>query len=364
MIQTQFVTDCGIVSKKSRFCRQADLDRLFIALHTRAGLAAKAAVKEANKGGIGASNIQGGGSDEIKKALGRCEFLTALVHIAINKYIRTSRTVDCSDAVQMLLRNDIQGRIDSTVYHEANIFRATYCYTEAVSLVLAKYEPSLRRLFLGVSATDAANMATAGQRMQATLMSFHEWRLLLRQCNLQGIDLSERDGKLCFAWARMCVKDSSTEIGKVRESNLPVRCQVSDPGNLCETPLPQYAYPEAADPPGSASQFEGFLEAICRLAVLKALPTDVEIEMADQTDAGTYLLNLKENDESAWNELLSSRCAPWPGTPSQPMHQCVEHMISIIIRTIEHQTRGLNDMGLTQKEVDEFCKPFQDVHKQ
>ena len=39
--------------------------------------------------------------------------------------------------------------------------------------------------------------------------------------------------------------------------------------------------------------FEDFLEAICRVACLKALPTDGELEDAECDNAGTYLIRLR-----------------------------------------------------------------------
>ena len=45
---------------------------------------------------------------------------------------------------------------------------------------------------------------------------------------------------------------------------------------------------------GLCLPFEGFLEAICRVAVLKALPTDEELAEADVPHAGMYLFDLRE----------------------------------------------------------------------
>ena len=42
--------------------------------------------------------------------------------------------------------------------------------------------------------------------------------------------------------------------------------------------------------------YESFLEALCRVAMLKALPTDDEIEAAGARDAGVYLEDLRSRD--------------------------------------------------------------------
>ena len=38
--------------------------------------------------------------------------------------------------------------------------------------------------------------------------------------------------------------------------------------------------------------FEGFLEALCRLSMLKALPTDAELEETGCSDAGVFMQRL------------------------------------------------------------------------
>ena len=63
----------------------------------------------------------------------------------------------------------------------------------------------------------------------------------------------------------MCVCDVSTELGRARDNQL---------------------------------TFEGFLEALCRVAVLKALPSDEEIDEAGCMHAADYMeMLLADNEE-------------------------------------------------------------------
>ena len=57
-------------------------------------------------------------------------------------------------------------------------------------------------------------------------------------------DLSERDALRCFSWSRMAVEDYQSHKGHHKNTVLP---------------------------------FEGFLEALCRVAAQKALATDEEV---------------------------------------------------------------------------------------
>ena len=102
--------------------------------------------------------------------------------------------------------------------------------------------------------------------------------------------------------------------------------------------------------------FEGFLEALVRLAMLKALPTDQEITDSGQADAGAFLRALKEADEAAYKKFLLERRRVWPGEPIAGMElaRCVEGLITLIFDIIESRTVGDDDRVLSQAEVSEW----------
>lgn len=76
---------------------------------------------------------------------------------------------------------------------------------------------------------------------------------------------------------------------------------------LCVDPLSSHEY---------SLPFEGFLEALCRTAALKALPTDEEISSAGCQDAGEYVMRLRATDEEEYQRIQIERCTPWGQGPS------------------------------------------------
>lgn len=94
------------------------------------------------------------------------------------------------------------------------------------------------------------------------------------------------------------------------------------------------------------------------MAVLKALPTDTEIERApsDVNDAGIYMKQLALQDEAAYQQMLRTRRTAWGGPPDQPMERCVDHLIALIIRAIEEDTAGRDDLKVTEAEMDAWCR--------
>lgn len=125
--------------------------------------------------------------------------------------------------------------------------------------------------------------------------------------------LSDREAARCFIWSIMCVINGQSEDGRLRETHLP---------------------------------FEGFLEAVCRLAALTPLPTDEELADTGVQDAGLYMIYLSIRDPDAYQALLSERVGAWGRTPdNQPFHRCVEHLITLMLRRVENAGRDLLEGG-------------------
>jgi len=127
---------------------------------------------------------------------------------------------------------------------------------------------------------------------------------------LLDADLSEREAALCFAWSRM---------------------------GVVETPSPKE----------SLMPFEGFLEALCHLSLLKALPTDEQLAASKHLDASTHLAELLKADKAAFKQMLASGGTEWGegvhlngykipgGSTADPLPRRLEHMIHVILRRVE-----------------------------
>ena len=86
--------------------------------------------------------------------------------------------------------------------------------------------------------------------------------------------------------------------------------------------------------------FEGFLEAICRLAAQKALPTDGELESwaaatGAEPDAGAYNAYLEYEKRDAYNEHVLVRKVEWCGfVPPEGFERRVHHTISLFYHAV------------------------------
>ena len=315
---SEIVEDMAL--EDDQFCRKADLDTLFISAN-----AASKRLEKAN-GGAPVPGIKG---DE--KALNRVEFMFCLVTVAVNRYVVTKKIKDVSEAVYVLIVEQIQPRVDEAILRDYNHFRKQ-CYDLKVTEVLAKHETSLRSIF-GVAAGSGCDSKTA-----AALLSLDEWTNLLKALDFIGRDVTERDARLCFSCSRMVVIDDRTAKGYQKANNLP---------------------------------FEGFLEALCRLCMLKALPTDDDIEKTGCDDAGIFMQKLLagslpewftdslDSDSAGLTEaaaFMHSRAANWGEASVHSLDRAVNHLIACMIRTIEEDSRGADNMEVTSREAKDWGK--------
>lgn len=109
------------------------------------------------------------------------------------------------------------------------------------------------------------------------------------------------------------------QAGKVRESNLP---------------------------------FEGFLEALCRVAALKALPTPEELVARGKADCQAFLNDLATSEKEAF---FAARRSMWgQETRCRSVAENTQVIIDYVFKQIETQTAGRDDGVLTKAEATQW----------
>jgi hypothetical protein len=302
----QFVSDFKIADKRSKFLKRADLDRLFVAVDAQAAMLAKQSKGEMR---------------QQLKVIGRVEFLMALVLVAIKRYVKTGLLDDVSEAVHKFLDVDLAPLADRRLIVDSNSFRRQFAYKEAETTILLQHESSLRATFDALTA--------ACYFPSKSLLTLDIWLHFLRAVCIIGVDVSQRDATLAFAASRMAVVNTQTDRGWFHDTHLP---------------------------------FEGFCEALCRMAVLKALPTAEEIASAPEDalwarkDAGSYFKWLHAEDEERYEAILRERGKPWGAEPSQSLAWRVDALLSIVFRNMEEESQGKDNMLVTRKEADGWAR--------
>jgi len=259
---------------------------------------------------------QDGTADELvdrndsKVGLSRVEFYVAFVHMAIERYIRSGELHDVSESLSRLLNVEISARMGKSL-PVADDFRRLHCYVRETNNALKVHEASLRIIF------DALAFSTASKVKK--LLNLDTWLGFLRALNIIHLDLSDRKAILAFAWSRPVVHDGFSVAGGLKENNLP---------------------------------FEGFLEAICRVSTLKALPTTAEVSASGEADAGTFMLALEHGDSANFHAFLedSKTHVEWGEEPrGEPVDVRVTYLLQMMFRKIDkhaHDHAGASDAVL------------------
>ena len=80
-------------------------------------------------------------------------------------------------------------------------------------------------------------------------------------------------------------------------------------------------------------RYEDFLEAVVRVALIKALPTEEQIYDADCEDAGEFLLRLRANP-NAYTTWLEENTRAWDAPPPEPVPRRVDGVCALLVRTV------------------------------
>ena len=277
-----------------------------------------------------------------KKGLNRQEFLSLLVRASVMRFMmpgptaaaptagRVSPVAGKSDlvghaakAMEMLLHEQLFPRLRAELPEwqltPANEFRRKFCYVESTSNIFASYQSSLRALYDHYAHGDGR----LGDELASTKrLGFGEWQKMLDHLALvDGPEsgFGERQATGAFVLARSRV---------VREAETKGRAKLLQ---LC---------------------FEDWLEALVRVALFKAFPSDETIAAEGCVDAGHYVLQLQA-DSLAWtNFLIRPRLV-------QSTDSLVKHLITLIFRTITTalgRPIDASNLEVTSSDVKAFDK--------
>ena len=301
---TEMVKDFKLAKTKLRHCKSVDLDRIFIAVDAASTKLAGTTRSQEHQ--------------ERYKSLSIAEFICGMVRIAVARYIASGNEKDVSVAVEKLCTSLLAPHVQlNTFLREPNdSFRKRWCYTQEVDGVLRKHERSLRTIFNTIAVVDVMLPAAVRDEV-GPLLSYQDWGTFVCCLGLVAEDLSDRESNFCFVASRMSIANPYSVRGHEKTKGLP---------------------------------FEGFLEAMIRVAGLKGFPTDEDIVANGFKDAGNMMKHLIANDVPSYKRIVAN-CAQWGEEPPQPLWRCIDHLLSVVIRNIEVQTAGADDMKLTRSEV-------------
>jgi len=182
------------------------------------------------------------------RALMRFEFVEALIRIALEKFIPAGtppEDANPSETVNLLIENHIKANLEGRLI-DKNQYREKVLYKEAISDVLMQYKPILRAIYDKLCKEHRAKSVK-----HPALLTIKEWMGFMDRVKLFDTSFPKREGRCVFSWCKMRVADEL----KHRKSY---------------TTMP----------------FVDFLEALPRIADLKAVPTDA---MMDEWGAKTIV---------------------------------------------------------------------------
>jgi hypothetical protein len=181
----------------------------------------------------------------------------------------------------------------------SNVFRARYCYIEQTAEVLKHATSSITSLYDRYAEViqDGGNVLSS-----SNAMSIGEWLTFVDHIGFFEYRLlTPLDAKLVFLWSRVRAMPDRSNRSEMKLRHL---------------------------------QLKDFMEALVRLSVMVALPTDEDIDQMGFSNAATYMQTMQE-DPAQWNNMLKERAQKWHREPRQKVWRCAHHLLNIIIYLIE-----------------------------
>jgi len=278
-----------------------------------------------NSSGLSKSQSSHNSDDRLTRA----ELLEVLVRAATD-----SKPVDamarcvheiCEDLLEVLSKAPNAGLI----YHNTTVWRNATIYLPETCAILAHHSESLHSLFK-IYAGDVVQSAKAGS---SKLLGADEWISLLRDVGIVK-EIGFRRSYLIFVHSRMAVIDESTRKGQDTNTQLP---------------------------------FEGFAEAIVRVAEIKALPSDREMRRTGYQVPGEFLGAMLGQGGAIFNEWLRKAQLMRQQNRVDPIWRRVDMLILLLVSIVQFGVeklpggaslllRGSPDERLSYEEVKRFFK--------
>lgn len=284
---TSFLDDCAIPDNESQNVKRSDCDTMFIICNYQPDKkSAEAAVNMEN-------------------AMMRYEVIEAICRIGLGKYGKGIETLDVAGAIRMLLERNIVPRLSPACSIDSNQFRNERLYNEEVDIVLKRNVKVLQAIY----SRYRLKPSSGGLRPKALKLDGF-LQLMTDACLIDG-QFTLAEASLCFLWSRMLVIDEIKDYNRY-----------------------------------SCVTFTDFLEAICRVADYKFLPTHEELAAAEYESVFNWALELErfqgnaealdENGESSIPEIFR-----YKGTGvkfefdyARPLWTKVELLIDLMLRRL------------------------------
>ena len=291
------------------------------------------------------------GGEAVAPSLNRMESLQCLVRIADLVFLRTGEVGTLTQACDKLMSQNVARvvakdfRFSTRPNLYGNAFRKLNCYEKGTSDAILENMTTLKSIFNQYCYSDKDGV----DNELRTSMSFEEYNVFVRDFEICDHLFTPRDATLAFVWARLrVIDDGKSKRGRARLSNL---------------------------------SFECFFEVLCRIAMMKVLPTDMELGYAEQEDAANFFASLAA-ESSPTNDVLrkwrdehrEAWDVDWEDEdydPRQPCNRAFAHLLELLVYTVESfyleslgQLGGggkgvkvaayVPDVQLTAKKVEKF----------
>eukprot|EP00198_Chlamydomonas_reinhardtii_P003541 XP_001692877.1 flagellar associated protein [Chlamydomonas reinhardtii] len=218
---TTFLDECCIADSESQYCKRSDCDTVFIVCNFQPDK--KSAEAQVN----------------MENAMMRYEFLEAIVRLAISKYGKGQATDDLPTAVTMLLEKNIIPNLVPGAVIQSNTFRSERLYHEEVDLVFKKHSVLLKALY------SRYRLKPVGGGLRPKVLKLDGWQQFMNDASLVDSQFTLQDASLAYLWARMYTIDEIKDYARY-----------------------------------TCLSFTDFLEALGRVADMKALPAASDLDLA------------------------------------------------------------------------------------